>query len=155
MPIRKLIEYLDSHKIDYVTINHSTAYTAQQIAAAAHIPGKELAKTVIVKVNGDIAMAVLPASEKVDFDLLRNTVGSDFVELATEREFKDVFPDCEIGAMPPFGNLYDVDVYVSETLIENEYIAFNACNHRELIRMTMQDYDHLVKPKVMRLSFHR
>ena len=155
MPIRKLIDYLDSHKIDYVTINHSTAYTAQQIAASAHIPGKELAKTVIIKVDGDIAMAVLPASEKVDFDLLRNTVGSDFVELATEREFKDVFPDCEIGAMPPFGNLYDSEVYLSESLVDNDFITFNACNHRELIRMSMKDYDRLIKPKVMRLSFQR
>ncbi|MBN1947819.1 MAG: YbaK/EbsC family protein [Bradymonadales bacterium] len=155
MPIRKLREYLDSHQVKYVTISHSTTYTAQEIAASAHIPGKELAKTVILKIEGKMAMAVLPASYKVDFDLLAEAIGKPDVQLATEREFKDIFPECEIGAMPPFGNLYGMDVYVAMTLAEDEEIAFNAGSHTELIRMPYQTFAQLVEPKVIRFSAKR
>ncbi len=113
MPARKLKEFLDSHNIKYVTISHSPSYSAQEIAASAHIPGKELAKTVMVKINGKMAMAVLPASYKVEFDLLKEVASASKVELASEQEFKDMFPDCEIGAMPPFGNLYGMEVFVA------------------------------------------
>ncbi|UCE23593.1 MAG: YbaK/EbsC family protein [Candidatus Zixiibacteriota bacterium] len=152
MPVKKLKEYLDQNSIKYRTITHSTAYTAQQIAASAHIPGKEVAKTVMVKIDDRMAMTVLPASYKVDFDLLKQVVGTKNVELATEREFKDLFPECEIGAMPPFGNLYDMDVYVAESLLEDEEIAFNAGSHTELIKLSMKDYAKLVKPKVLKFS---
>jgi len=154
MPVTKLKEFLDNNKVKYVSISHSTAYTAQQIAASAHIPGKELAKTVMVKINGKMAMAVLPASYKVDFKLLRETTGADDIDLATEREFKDLFPECEIGAMPPFGNLYGMDVFVAQSLIEGDEIAFNAGSHTELIKLGMADYDRLVKPKVLKFSSH-
>ena len=152
MPVQKLKTFLDQNQIKYQTISHSTAYTAQQIAATAHIPGRELAKTVMVKIDDRMAMTVLPASYKVDFDLLRDVVGNKNVELATEREFKDCFPECEIGAMPPFGNLYDMDVYVAESLLEDTEIAFNAGSHSELIKLSMDDYARLVKPKVLRFS---
>ena len=152
MPVKKLKDYLDTNKIRYQTISHSTAYTAQQIAASAHIPGRELAKTVMVKIDDRMAMTVLPASYKVDFDLLKDVVGTSNVALASEKEFKDCFPDCEIGAMPPFGNLWDMDVYVAESLLEDEEIAFNAGSHTELIRLSMNDYAKLVKPKVLRFS---
>ncbi len=152
MPVKKLKKYLDENSIKYRTIVHSTAYTAQQIAASAHIPGKEVAKTVMVKIDDKMAMTVLPASYKVDFDLLKEVVGTKKVELATEREFKDLFPECEIGAMPPFGNLYDMDVYVAESLLEDEEIAFNAGSHTELIKLSMKDYAKLVKPKVLKFS---
>lgn len=152
MPVKQLKDFLDKNKVRYQTISHSTAYTAQQIAASAHIPGKELAKTVMVKIGDKMAMTVLPASYKVDFDLLNEVVGTEKVELATEREFKDLFPECEIGAMPPFGNLYDMDVYVAESLLEDEEISFNAGSHTELIRLSMKDYAKLVKPKVLRFS---
>ena len=105
MPVTKLKKFLDENHIKYQTIIHSKAYTAQQIASTAHIPGQELAKTVIVKLDGKMAMAVLPASYKVDFDLLKEMTGSQNVSLASEFEFKTVFPECETGAMPPFGNL--------------------------------------------------
>lgn len=154
MPVDKLKSFLDTNDVKYVSIRHSTAYTAQQIAASAHIPGKELAKTVMVKVGGKMAMAVLPASYKVDFGVLQNLIGSDKVALATEREFKDLFPDCEIGAMPPFGNLYGMDVFVAESLLEDTEIAFNAGSHTELIKLSMNDYARLVKPKVLKFS-HR
>ena len=153
MPIRKLREYLDNNKIKYVIISHSSAFTAQEIAASAHIPGKKLAKTVLIKIDGKMAMAVLPASDKVDFDLLKDTLGSENVRLAYEQEFMDKFPDCEIGAMPPFGNLYGMDVYVAKSLTVDEEIAFNACSHSELIRMVYNDFERLVNPKILDFSF--
>lgn len=152
MPVKKLREFLDRHHVKYVTISHSQAFTAQQIAASAHIPGKELAKTVMVKLDGKVAMAVLPASFQVDFDLLRAATGASRVELAEEEEFKYLFPKCEVGAMPPFGNLYDMDVYVAESLTEDKEIAFNAGSHTELIRMAYSDFERLVRPKVMAFS---
>ena len=152
MPVRKLREFLDSHKIRYVTIKHSEVYTAQEIAASAHIPGKELAKTVMVKIDGKMAMAVLPASYKVDFDLLKEAAGARKVEMASEQEFTDMFPECEIGAMPPFGNLYGMEVFVAETLAEEQEIAFNAGSHTELIRMSYKDFESTVKPKVVKFS---
>lgn len=152
MPIQKLKEFLDSHNVKYVTISHSRAFTAQETAASAHIPGKELAKTVMVKMNGKMAMAVLPASSKVDFDILKKATGSAAIEIAHEKEFKDLFPDCEIGAMPPFGNLYGMDVFVAESLTEDKEIAFNAGSHRELVRMVYKDFERLVKPKIVKFS---
>lgn len=148
MPIKKIREFLDSHGTKYVVMSHSLAYTAQEIAASAHISGKELAKTVMIKIDGKMAMAVLPASFKVDFHLLKNAVGSNDIELASEDEFKSLFPDCEIGAMPPFGNLYDMEVLVAESLTEEEEIAFNAGTHNELIKMSYKDYERLTKPRV-------
>jgi Ala-tRNA(Pro) deacylase len=138
-----------------VAISHSKAYTAQGIAAISHISGRELAKAVIVKLDGDLAMAVLPASYQVDLDLLRRKTGVRTAELATEREFKQHFPDCETGAMPPFGNLYGIPVYVDETLSEDREIAFNAGSHYELIKMQYADFERLVKPEVMQFSSAR
>ncbi len=153
MPLTKLKEYLDSNNIKYVTISHSPAYTAQGVAAAAHISGRELAKTVIVWVEGKPAMVVLPASARVNFALLKEVIGSDNVELAHEQEFRDYFPDCDLGAMPPFGNLYGIDVYVSERLAEQEEIAFNACTHTEIVKMSYSDFESLVHPKILRFSY--
>ncbi|OGU65136.1 MAG: deacylase [Ignavibacteria bacterium RBG_16_36_9] len=152
MPSKKLKSFLDENKIKYVSIQHSSAYTAQEIAAIAHIPGKDLAKTVIIKIDGKMAMAVLPASYKVSFDNLKDTLGVKEVRLAYEQEFMDKFPDCEVGAMPPFGNIYGMDVFVAETLAEDEEIAFNACNHTELIKMSFSDFERLVKPKRINFS---
>ena len=152
MPIQKLKEFLDSHNVKYVTISHSRAFTAQETAASAHVPVKELAKTVIVKIDGKMTMAVLPACCKVDFDLLKKAAKAATIEIANEKEFKDLFPDCEIGAMPPFGNLYGMDVFVAESLTEDKEIAFNAGSHRELVKMTYKDFERLVKPKVTKFS---
>ena len=152
MPLQKLKDYLDSNQVKYITIKHSSAYTAQEIAAIAHIPGKDLAKTVIIKIDGKMAMAVLPASYKVSFESLKEILGMDEVRLAYEQEFVDKFPDCEIGAMPPFGNIYGMDVYVADSLAEDEEIAFNACNHTELIKMKYSDFEKLVNPKRIRFS---
>lgn len=152
MIVKKLKEFLDKNGIEYFTISHSKAYSAQKIAAACHIPGKELAKTVMIKINGEMAMAILPASYRIDFELLRGATGAGKIELAKEQEFQDIFPNCEIGAMPPFGNLWNLPVYVAESLTENEEIAFNGGSHTELIRMSLSDYMKLVNPEIVKYS---
>jgi Ala-tRNA(Pro) deacylase len=153
MPTNKLREFLDGQRVKYVTVSHSPAYTAQEIAASAHVRGKDMAKTVMVTLDGRMAMAVLPASRKVGFDLLREASGTENVQLASERAFSDMFPGCEVGAMPPFGNLYGMDVYVSRLLAEDTEIAFNAGSHTELVRMAYEDFVRLVNPKIVRLAF--
>ncbi len=155
MPLSKLREFLDSHSIKYLVISHSLAYTAQGVAALTHVSGKRLAKTVIVKIDGILAMAVVPASLHVDLDRLRALTGSRTVEIATEREFKGAFPDCETGAMPPFGNLYDMPVYADASLAANEEITFSAGTHRELVRMRWDDMARLVNPMVENLTHRR
>ncbi len=155
MPLSKLRKFLDSHHVKYMIISHSLAYTAQGIAALTHVSGKKLAKTVIVKIDGILAMAVVPASLHVDLDRLRSVTGAQEVELASEREFKDAFPDCETGAMPPFGNLYDMAVYADASLAENEEITFSAGTHRELVRMNWYDLMRLVNPLVDNLTHRR
>ncbi|OHB80269.1 MAG: deacylase [Planctomycetes bacterium RBG_16_64_10] len=152
MPADKLKQFLDSHRVKYVTIKHSPAFTAQEIAASAHVPGKELAKTVMVKIDGQLAMAVLPASHRVDLELLADGAGGGTVELAHEKDFEDMFPGCEVGAMPPFGNLYGMKVFVASSLTEDEEIAFNGGSHTELIRLAYDDFARLVAPAVVRLS---
>lgn len=152
MPVAKLREFLDANHIPYTTITHSAAFTAQGIAALTHIPGKELAKTVIVNVDGALAMAVLPASLHVDLDLMRQVTGAKSATIAHERDFQNCFPGCELGAMPPFGNLYDLSVYVDESLTKDTEIAFNAGSHYELIRMKYEDFAKLVKPVVVRIA---
>ena len=149
MPIRKLKQLLDDRRVKYVSVRHSPAYTAQEVAASAHIFGYELAKTVMVKVDGRMAMAVLPALLHVDLRHLQELTGADQVTLASEAEFKALFPECEPGAMPPFGALYGMETYVAERLAEDEYIAFNAGTHTELIRMRYRDFEQLAEPKVL------
>ena len=148
MPLARLREFLDSHKIKYVVISHSVAYTAQGIAALTHISGKELAKTVIVKLDGALAMAVLPASSQVDLSRLKTVTGATDAALASEQEFKDSFSDCQTGAMPPFGNLYDIPVFADESLTRDKEIAFSAGSHRELIRMAWDDFERLAGPQI-------
>ena len=149
MPVKTLKRFLDEHHVRYVTIRHSPAYTAQEIAASAHIPGRELAKTVILKTDGALAMAVLPASEHVEIGMLSGLIGANYVELATESEFTERFPDCEPGAMPPFGNLYGMRVFVAKDLAEDDVISFNAGTHTELIQLAFEDYVRLVRPHVI------
>ena len=141
MPVRKLKEFLDQNGVRWVSIVHSPAYTAQEVAASAHVKGKELAKTVMVKVDGKPVMVVLPASQRVDFQVLREVTGGQNVVLASEAEFRELFPDCEAGAMPPFGNLYGMDVYVAPKLSEDDEIVFNAGSHTELMKLRYADFE--------------
>tara|TARA_R110002111_G_scaffold53526_3_gene93003 strand:- start:592 stop:1065 length:474 start_codon:yes stop_codon:yes gene_type:complete len=154
MPVKRLREYLDSHDVMYVVISHSPAYTAQEIARAAHVPGQEMAKTVMVKLDDELVMIVMPAPAKIRFDLLEDMSGAEQVELAREKDFAHLFPGCEVGAMPPFGNLYEVPVIVDVALTWDEEICFNAGTHTELIRMSFTDFEALVKPTVMHVTGH-
>ncbi len=151
MPLDVLTRFLDSGAVKYVTEKHSMAYTAQEMAAMAHIPGKEWAKTVMVKLDGKIAMAVIPASRRIVFSLLREAAGAREAELAAEAEFSNLCPGCEVGAMPPFGNLFGLDVFVDQELAEDKDIAFAAGTHTEMMRLPFADFVRLVKPKVARL----
>ena len=148
MPAKQLKDFLESHKVKYVTITHSTAYTAAEIASLAHIKGKDFAKTVIVNIDGTMAMAVLPASCQVDLPLLAEAAKGDEIALASEEDFRDRFPECETGAMPPFGPLYGMPVFVDESLTQEKEIVFNAGTHHELIRLSYEDFARLVKPNV-------
>lgn len=152
MPAKQLKEFLDSHNVKYSTMTHPTAYTAQGSASLAHIRGDEFAKTVIVKIDGAMVMAVLPASFHVDLTLLGAAAKGQKIELASEREFRDRFPECDAGAMPPFGRLYGMPIFVDEKLTRDKEIAFNAGTHYELIRLFYEDFARLVQPKVAKFS---
>jgi len=152
MPIRMLREFLDAHNVKYVTMTHSPAYTAPELAHSVHVPGKSLAKTVMVKLDGEMAMAVLPSSHQVDFGLLRRAAGVERAELANESEFRDRFAGCEIGAMPPFGNLYGMRVFVADSLVDADEIVFNAGYHTEVMRLAFADFERLVRPTVLRFA---
>ena len=152
MPSSLLKKLLDENDTKYVSIMHSIAFTAVDIAKSAHIPSRELAKTVILNVNGELAMAVVPANYKVNLDILREALNTENISLAEESSFALHFGDCEAGAMPPFGCLYGMDVYIAESLTEDEKIAFNAGSHFEVIQMNYKDYEALVKPKFIFLD---
>lgn len=143
----RLKELLDKNKIRYTAMTHSPAYTAQAAAATLHVPGKELAKTVVVKAGQDTVLAVLPASYHVNLKKLSELLGKP-ARLASEQEFADLFPDCELGAMPPFGVLYGLPVVADKVLTEDEEIVFNAGTHRDAIRMRFEDFERLTKPKI-------
>lgn len=146
---QKLREFLDSNAVSYRTEAHEPTVDASRTAQAAHVRGREFAKTVIVKADGRLFMAVLPSTDRVHVDQLKQALGARDLELADEDDINTAFPDCEIGAMPPFGNLYNMDVFVSEHLREDEHIVFNAGSHSEVMRMSYQDYDRLVHPQVL------
>lgn len=152
MPVAKLKEFLDRNHVPYETIPHPQAYTTQEVAAAAHIPGREVAKTVMVRIDGQMAMVVLEAPDRIDLERLREVTGARAIELAEEEEFKHLFPNCEPGAMPPFGNLWDLRVFVDQRLREDEKIAFNAGTHAEVIRLAYRDFERLVEPVIVQVS---
>ena len=140
MATRALTDYLDNNDIYYHCYNHEPAVTAAEVAQSSHIPGRHMAKTVIVDVDGMLTMAVLPADQYLDPEKLRLALNAHHVRLASEDEFKDRFPLCEPGGEPPFGNLYNMPVYVDDTLISQDWIAFNAGTHTEVIKMGMGDF---------------
>ncbi len=150
MPIlTKLREFLDRNKVNYEVLSHRQAFTAQEVAQAQHTPGRELAKVVMLRSGADFVMAVLPAPYRVDLDIARTALGKPDVQLANEQEFAGLFPKCEAGAMPPFGNLYDIPVYVDRSLTRDEEIVFNAGTHTQTVKMKYADFARLVKPKVV------
>jgi len=152
MPVARLKEYLNNNDVRYTIVLHPTAYTSAAVGAVTHTPGKEIAKAVVVTVDGVLAMVVIPGSKHVNLRALKSALGADEVAIAAEPDFAHVFPDCEVGAMPPFGNLYDLPVYVDEALTRDEEISFNAGTHREMMRLAYKDFNRLVKPQVVHVA---
>ena len=152
MPVQQLKEFLDSRGVKYVSIQHSLAYTAQEIAASAHVSGKEMVKTLVVKIDGRMALLALPASEKADLHMLREATGAKKVELATESEFGSLFPGCEVGAMPPFGSLFGLPVYIDGALAANNRIEFLGGTHRDVIHMKFAEFVRLSNPLVLHFA---
>lgn len=144
----KLIEFLNQNKVRYEILHHPEAFTAQELAAIEHVKGKHHAKVVIIKADSDKFMAVLPADHRVDLEKLDKTTGKR-TTLATEAEFKALFPDCAVGTMPPFGILYGVATYVDKSLTQDDFIVFEAGTHTDAIKMSYADYARLAKPAVV------
>ncbi len=149
MPATKLKNLLEDNNIKYVTILHDPAYTAQEKAESAHVSGKDLAKTVLVKIDGHLSMVVLAANEKLELSNLKKELDASKVSLAEEKNFVASFPGCEPGAIPPFGNIYGMDVYISDALSRDREIVFNAGSHIELIKLSMEDFFNIVRPRII------
>ena len=148
----RLHNLLDERHAPYETLNHPRTITAQDTANAAHIGNRHFAKTVMLKVDGKLAMMVMPSAYRIDLTRLSRALGGDMVELAAENEFKDAFPDCEIGAMPPFGHLYGMPVYVDSRLAQQAEIAFNAGSHTDAVRMPYEEFEKLAQPELLWLA---
>ena len=144
---KQLIDCLKENKVDYEVLHHPEAVTAQRIAQAEHVKGRRHAKIVMVKSGEQHLMTVLPADHQIDLKKLKKAVGKA-VSLDTEQEFKPLFPDCAVGAMPPFGNLYGVPTFVDKSLSEEEYIVFEAGTHTDAIKLSYRDYEKIAKPRV-------
>lgn len=147
--------YLREQQVPFAVQQHQVAYTAQDVAAAEHIPSQIMAKVVMVSADGELVMLVLPTNHRVDLAHVRTALGARELYLVGEREFATAFPDCEIGAMPPFGNLYHIPVYVDQRLADDETIVFQAGTHTETIRMRYADYARLVQPTVIAFARYR
>ncbi len=150
----QVTEFLKKAGVKYKITEHPPAFTAQSVAAAVHEPGKYVAKPVIVKADGKYIMCVLSACSKVDLRTLKSQLNAKSVELADEKEIEGLFPDCEIGAEPPFGNLYKLSTIVDKTLAGDDHIMFQAGTHQKAIQMNMADYRKLVEPKILEFSYH-
>jgi Ala-tRNA(Pro) deacylase len=152
MPAARIKDYLDTHNVPYKVIPHRQVFTTQEVAQVTHIPGQEVAKSVLFMIDGELTMVVVPASDRVSLDLLREETGARRIELAGERDFRDKFPGCEVGAMPPFGNLYGLKVLVADALTRDEQIAFNAGTHTEVLQIRYSDFERLVHPRVVAVT---
>lgn len=150
----RVIGFLDKSAVRYEMSEHSPSFTAQQMAAAEHEPGKYVAKPVIIKADGKYIMCVLAACYKIDLGVLKSQLGAKSVELAEEKDIGNIFEDCELGAEPPFGNLYDLPVVMDKALEKDDHITFQAGTHEKAIRISMEDYRKLVEPKVLEFSYH-
>ena len=150
----QVIEFLDKSGVKYEVTEHPPAFTAQSMAAVEHEPGKYVAKPVIVKADGKYVMCVLSACYKIDLRALKSQLKAKKVELAEEKELTKIFPDCDVGAEPPFGNLYDLPTIMDKSLETDDHITFQGGTHEKAIRMSMADYRKLVAPKVLEFSYH-
>ncbi len=151
----KLIDYFLENHIPFETKKHRHAYTAQEIAAEQKVPGKQMAKVVMIQAEGNLAMLVMPASYRIHFGKLANVIGCQDVRLAEEKDFAGLFPDCATGAMPPFGNLYHIPVYVDKSLTQDQEIVFNAGTHDDTMQVRYEDYARLAQPIVADFGIHQ
>lgn len=149
--LTKLRTFLDANKVAYEVLTHPEAFTAQEVAAAEHVHGREHAKVVILRAGPEYVMVVVPAPYHVDLERARTITGKRDLSLATEHDFVSLFPDCEAGAMPPFGNLYNMQVWIDQALAGEEDIVFSACSHTQSMRMKYADFARLVRPTVASL----
>lgn len=149
MTARRLHEFLDEAGIDYEVTEHDQAYTAHEVAQSEHVSGWDVAKPVMLVVAGDLAMCVVPAPVDVDPDRARDWFGGAEVRLADEDEFADVFEDCELGAHPPFGNLYDVPVFLDETMRARERMICRDGSHTETVTIATADFVRLADPEII------
>ncbi len=146
--ITDLLRYLRSNKVEFQVLEHDPAFSAHDVAAVAHIPESEMAKAILIKIDEHFWMAVLRADQRINQQMIRRVFGAKNVQLAHEEDLGALFPDCQLGAMPPFGNLYGLPVLLEECLAEDEEIVFNACTHTKAIRMKFKDFRHLAKPVI-------
>jgi Ala-tRNA(Pro) deacylase len=151
---QRLEKYLQEQGVRFGSMTHPVAYTAQEVAAAQHVPGKQLAKVVLVDADGQLVMLVLPASYRVEFPKLKSLLKAKKVRLAKEEEFGGTFTDCEVGAMPPFGNLYDLPVYVDSSLAGEKEMVFKVGRHTTSMKVGFSDYKKLVKPEIAEFAVH-
>lgn len=155
MPISpKVKAFLDDQNVDYEIAEHPIAYTAMEVAGSQHIPGKQMVKSVIIKANAEFVMCVLPAIHLIDFEKLKSVTGEEKIKLANEQEIALLFPDYEVGAEPPFGQLYGLKVYADKILEEDHEIFFNAGTHTDVVKMTFTDYKRLVNPIIEDIGTH-
>lgn len=150
--VTKLRDYLKDNKVDYIMYYHNPTYTSTGLAKCLQVPTKELAKSVVIKIENGYAMIVLPACRRLNLNSLKSEIFKSDVKLAGEDELENLFPDCELGAVPPFGNLYDIPVYAESALDEDYEIVFNAGTHTDAIKMKYDDYKRLVKPYKIEFS---
>jgi Ala-tRNA(Pro) deacylase len=148
---KRLTDCLNENKVHYEVLHHPEAITAQRIAQAEHVKGRHQAKVVMVKSGEQHFVMVLPADHQIDLEKVEKAIGKA-VSLDKEQEFESLFPDCAIGAMPPFGNLYGLPTYVDQHLAEQDYIVFEAGTHTDAIKMSYRDYEKIVKPEVKDLA---
>lgn len=153
MPAQQLKDFLDEAAVEYMCLSHPPAYTAQELAHHVKIAGDRVVKTVIIELDGKMAMLVMPATWRIRWDRLSRILDTDFLDLADEQEFKDRFPNCEVGAMPPFGHLFGMSVYCSEAMTEQPELAFAAGSHSESVHMKTADFLTLVQPMVLNQGF--
>lgn len=151
----KLKEYLDSQRVPFEHHVHPTAYTAQEVASSMHLPGRNIAKTVVIEADGALLLAIVPANQRVDVHHLQFITRAANIRIADEREFAEVFPSCEPGAVPPFGNLFGLSSYCDTQLGQDDNIEFNAGSHTDTIRMTFEDFKRLARPTMIDLVEHR
>lgn len=152
MIANRLKRFLDENGVGYDVMHHDPAFTAQELAARLHVPGHEFVKAVVVKLDGSYALAALPAPRRINFKALAEGAGARKCKLASESEFQQLFPDCELGAMPPFGNLYNLPTYIDQELAHTELIVINAGTHSEAIRLRTADFTRLARPRTARFG---